>query len=133
MRKPIASAVVELLLLTKPLIAQTARGDKREKLQRTWINAFNHEAAQMLDLDTGRLPQSPRAAIEALMRLVMQLGKADGMTCPELRDFTDGVLDGADLIDLPDVEHGVRRGIALLGVLAARDMETQLPPQQETA
>src|SRR4051812_18006929 len=125
MRKPIAPAVLELLLLSRGLIDQ-ARGEKKEALQRAWINAFNHEAAEMLEVDQGRLPQSPRAAIEALMRLAVQMARGDGMSGADLAQFFNDAVDGGALLDRPDPDAAVRPGFALLGVLAAHRLGASL-------
>lgn len=129
MRRPIAPALVEFLLLTRPLIAQ-ASGEKKAKLQRAWIAASTHEAALMLDVDAARLPQSARAATEALTKLCLQLLKAQGMTGVELGQFFNDTVDGGELLSAPDMQEALRRGFGLLTLLAAQQMQAALPPDE---
>jgi hypothetical protein len=132
MRKPIAPAVLDLLLLTKSLIDQTT-GNKKAALQSAWIRTFNSEAAQMLDLDVGRLPTNPRNAVRALVRECLQLAKAEGMDGVELSSFFNDNADRGALIEAPDPDQAIRRCFALLSILAARREAIEPPQQQETA
>jgi hypothetical protein len=128
MRKAKAPALVELLLLVRPLIDQT-RGDKREALSRAWINAFNNMVTEMFGLDEGRLPTSKRGAIEALMRLSLQLAKDDGMSGMDLLQFYNRTADSGALIELIDHDQAITRGFGLLGVMAALNFAPQQPTE----
>jgi hypothetical protein len=122
MRRPIAPAVLDLLLMTKPLIDQ-AKGAKREAAQRAWINCMNTEAAAMLDLeDEGRLPTNPLSATRLLLRQCLQLAKSEGMDGVELQEFFNGSADRGGVIEAPDRDQAIRRCLALLGVLSAQHL-----------
>lgn len=124
MRRPIAPAVLEMLLLTKPLIDQ-AKGEKKAAAQRAWINCMNNEAAMMLDLDDiGRLPTNPKAACRLLLRHCLQVAKAQGMDGVELADFFNDNADQGALVSAPDPDEAIRRCLALLGILVAQRMAT---------
>jgi hypothetical protein len=119
-------AMVELLILTKPLIDQAGAGRKKTALQRAWINTMNSEAAGMLDLDEGRLPISMEGAARELMRLCPQLGKVAGMDGIALQEFFSALADQGVMAP-PDPEQLIRRVYALLGVMQAQQMAADLP------
>jgi hypothetical protein len=119
-------ALVDLLILTKPLIDQLSPGKKKVALQRAWINTMNNEAAGMLDLDTGRLPNTTEGAARELLRLVPQLGKAAGMDGIALQAFFSELADQGVMSPV-DPEQLIRRIYALLGVLQAQQIAAALP------
>ncbi len=130
MRKPLVPATVNLLLLTQGLIAQVG-GEKKKALKRAWIMTFNSEAAQMLGLDEGRLPNTPRAATEELLRLVLQLMKQSGMSGMDLTQLYGEIVDSCALMEDVDPDQAIRRGFALLGLLTAQRMTAELPPETD--
>lgn len=124
MGRPVAPAVLDLLLLTRGLIDH-ARGDVRANLQRAWGNAMRGMAAEQLDGDGKDLPQSPAAASKELIVLVLQLAKAHGVTGVELPGFFNEIADSGALIVTFDPDTAIRRGFALLGVVAAQRMDAE--------
>lgn len=131
-RKPIAPAFVELLLLVRPLIEQ-ARGEKREALLRAWLNVFNHGTTEMLGLEDGGLPTGRRGIIVAMLRLSMQMAKADGLSGMDLLEEFNRAADSGALIGGFDADKAVERGFALLGTLAALQLDAAATERQEIA
>jgi hypothetical protein len=118
MREPFGGAVGELLMMTFALVKE-AKGEKRNALRSAWMRAANGEAMHILNIDEGRLPRSPRAAAEALMRNCIEIAKGCGLDSGDLQDFFNECADSGQLGRAANLDDAITRGFALMCVLGA--------------
>lgn len=113
--------VGDLLLVTAPLL-RVMRGERRENFRRAWINVALGMASTVMDIDEGRLPDSPRNAARALLRAVLELCDRLGIEGPELVGDFNQRRERGEYARPGNPEESMERCHALLAVLYARRM-----------
>jgi len=113
------SAVGDLLLTVHPLL-HVLRGDKRERLQRAFINSVIDMAKRTLNVDEHELPANPHLAARALHSAVLELCIRAGVPRIELVELYNEHSIPQFTGDLSD---SIERCLALLSLFHARRIE----------
>lgn len=114
--------VGDLLLTVTPLL-RILHGDKRDKLQRAFINTVYDMASRALDRDVSHLPPNAHDAALALHRAVLELCARAGVQNIEL---VSGYNDHKELIPgqkAENIDESIEQCLALLSVFHARRIE----------
>jgi hypothetical protein len=116
------SAVGDLLLTVTPLL-RILHGDKREKLQRAFINTVYDMASRALDRDVSHLPHNAHAAARALHRAVLELCARAGVGRIELSEAYNAHGEEIGPQCAENVDESIEQCLALLSVFHARRIE----------
>jgi len=117
------SPVGDLLLTVHPLL-RVLHGDKRERLQRAFVNTVLDMSSRALDLDQSRLPPNPKEAALALHRAVLELCLRSGVANTELVDAYNIFGETIPVAHQENVDASIERCLALLSLFHARRIET---------
>lgn len=114
------SAAVDFLIAAHPLL-RFVRGEKKDFLRRAWIAAALEQAGIAMNKDIAALPTSPRAALLALHRAVLELGVAAGVERMEFVQHFNDHGEAGGTACTPDEAIEAARGLFL--TLLARKLE----------
>lgn len=115
--------VGDLLLTVHPLL-RVLHGDKRERLQRAFINTVCDMASRVLELDEARLPADAKESALALHRAVLELCARTGIPRVELVDAYNDHGETIPTAHASKVDESIERCLALLSLFHARRIET---------